>query len=49
MAQCFTEVLEAVIPVHGKTDGDSVKVTGTSVCKAWDMTFFASKLCLWIH
>lgn len=39
MVQCFTGLLEAVMPVHGKTDGGTVKVTGTSACKAWDMAF----------
>lgn len=27
------------MPVRGKTDGGTVKVTGTCACKAWDMAF----------
>lgn len=39
MVSCFVGLLEAVMLVHGKTDGGTVKVTGTSACKAWDMAF----------
>lgn len=40
MSKSFTGLLEAVTPVHGKTDGGAVPVTGTSACKAWDRAFF---------
>lgn len=32
------------MPVHGKTDGGTVKVTITSACKAWDMAFLPLNL-----
>lgn len=40
MSKSFTGLLEAVMPVHGKTDGGAVPVTGASACEAWDTAFF---------